>query len=230
MGAQNFPTEKIDYWVFDLDNTLYPPGDHLFSQVDIKMTDYVSNLLNMDRTSARQLQKDLYRDYGTTLSGLMHLHDIDPEDFLNKVHDIDYSWLSPAPILRQNLQRLTGKKYIFTNGDHNHAISVLTRLGIENVFDGIFDIKAARYIPKPKQEAYDIFIKKFAIDPSRAVMFEDLVRNLKVPKSLQMQTVLIEPILQAAQTHDTPQGDDSDQSHIDFKTNDLGAFLEKILI
>lgn len=229
MTHQNFPIMKIDSWVFDLDNTLYPPGDDLFSQVDIKMTDYVSTLLNVNRQDARKIQKDLYRDYGTTLAGLMHLHRIDPEDFLQKVHDIDYSWLQPAPELKYHLQKLNGKKYIFTNGDDNHAINVLNRLGLEGIFDYIFDIKAARYVPKPQRQAYDIFIEQFAINTHRAVMFEDLSRNLKVPKALQMQTVLITPRPDKAQAHDTPLTQDSDESHIDFRTDDLSAFLSKII-
>ncbi|RUZ32345.1 pyrimidine 5'-nucleotidase, partial [Mesorhizobium sp. M7A.F.Ca.CA.001.04.1.1] len=130
-------------WVFDLDNTLYPHHSNLFSQIDVKMTAYVGELLALPRDDARKLQKELYREYGTTLNGLMTRHGIDPDDFLEKVHDIDYSWLVPDPVLGTAIRQLPGRKFIFTNGDRRHAERTARQLGILDHFDDIFDIVAA---------------------------------------------------------------------------------------
>lgn len=134
-------------WVFDLDNTLYPHHSNLFSQIDVRMTAYVSELLSLPREEARTLQKELYQKYGTTLNGLMELHGIDPDDFLAKVHDIDYSWLKPDPALGTAIRRLPGRKFIFTNGDRGHAERAARQLGILDNFDDIFDIVAADLYP-----------------------------------------------------------------------------------
>ena len=136
-------------WVFDLDNTLYPHHSNLFSQIDVKMTAYVSELLKLPREEARKLQKELYLEYGTTLNGLMNRHGIDPDDFLEKVHDIDYSWLKPDPVLGAAIRQLPGRKFIFTNGNRSHAERTARQLGILDHFDDIFDIIAAGLNPKP---------------------------------------------------------------------------------
>ena len=136
-------------WIFDLDNTLYPHHSNLFSQIDVKMTSYVSELLQLPREEARKLQKELYLEYGTTLNGLMTRHGIDPDEFLQKVHDIDYSWLEPNPALGAAIRALPGRKFIFTNGDRGHAERTARQLGILADFDDIFDIVAAGLTPKP---------------------------------------------------------------------------------
>ena len=147
----------VSDWVFDLDNTLYPQHSNLFSQIDVKMTAYVSELLQLPRDEARKLQKELYLEYGTTLSGLMERHSIDPDDFLNKVHDIDYSWLAPNPALGDAIRGLPGRKFIFTNGYRGHAERTARQLGILDHFDDIFDIVAAGLTPA-SPETYDRFV------------------------------------------------------------------------
>jgi putative hydrolase of the HAD superfamily len=140
---------QIREWVFDLDNTLYPHHTNLFAQIDIAMTSYVSQLLQLPRDDARKVQKDYYKDYGTTLAGLIARHNVDPDDFLEKVHDIDYSWLDPDPALGEAIKALPGRKFIFTNGDRGHAERTARQLGILDHFDDIFDIVAAELVPKP---------------------------------------------------------------------------------
>ena len=216
-------------WVFDLDNTLYPHKSNLFSQIDLKMTAYVSELLQLPREEARKLQKELYLEYGTTLNGLMERHCIDPDDFLNKVHDIDYSWLRPDPALGDAIKVLPGRKFIFTNGDRGHAERTARQLGILDHFDDIFDIVAAGLTPKPARETYDRFVALHSIAGPSAVMFEDLARNLIVPKSLGMITVLIvpnnfEPTFSEIWERD-PKFDDA----VDFVTDDLAAFLSALV-
>jgi len=216
-------------WVFDLDNTLYPHQSNLFSQIDVKMTAYVQELLQLPREEARKLQKELYLEYGTTLNGLMERHKIDPDDFLNKVHDIDYSWLAPNPALGDAIRTLPGRKFIFTNGDRGHAERTARQLGILEHFDDIFDIVAAGLTPKPAPETYDKFVALHHIAGPNAVMFEDLARNLIVPKALGMITVLIvpnnfEPTFSEIWERD-PKFDDA----VDYVTDDLAGFLSGLV-
>ena len=231
--SKNLPNrddfQPITNWVFDLDNTLYPRHTNLFSQVDKKMTAYVSELLSLPRDEARKLQKAYYRDHGTTLNGLIQKHSIDPNAFLERVHDIDYSWLDPHPELGEAIQALPGRKFIFTNGSVRHAENTATALGILDHFDEIFDIIAADFTPKPAAETYDRFLAKHGIDGAGAVMFEDLPRNLFVPKSLGMRTVLVVP-----HNFDEAMGEDwehigTDGDHIDYVTDDLAGFLRHYL-
>ena len=221
--------EQVTEWVFDLDNTLYPRHTDLFSQIDKNMTAYVSKLLSLPRDEARKVQKEYYRDYGTTLNGLMNLHGIDPNDFLEKVHDIDYSWVEPHPELGDAIRALPGRKFIFTNGDVGHAERTATALGILDHFDEIFDILAADLTPKPAAQTYDRFLSRHRIDGHQAVMFEDLPRNLTVPKSLGMRTVLIVPHNFDEAMGEAWEHDGHDGAHIDYVTDDLTAFLRHYL-
>ncbi|MBL8583897.1 MAG: pyrimidine 5'-nucleotidase [Rhizobiaceae bacterium] len=216
-------------WVFDLDNTLYPHHSNLFSQIDVRMTAYVSELLQLPRDEARAVQKELFREYGTTLSGLMHRHNIDPDDFLNKVHDIDYSWLVPDPVLGIAIRQLPGRKFIFTNGDRKHAERAARQLGILDHFDDIFDIVAAGLTPKPAQATYDKFVALHRIAGPQAVMFEDLARNLLVPKALGMTTVLIVPRNFEPTFSEIWERDVEHDDHVDYVTDDLTGFLEAIV-
>ncbi|MBX9452984.1 MAG: pyrimidine 5'-nucleotidase [Mesorhizobium sp.] len=215
-------------WVFDLDNTLYPHHSNLFSQIDVKMTAYVSELLQLPRDEARVLQKDLYREYGTTLNGLMARHGIDPDDFLNKVHDIDYSWVDPNPALGDAIRTLPGRKFIFTNGDRGHAERTARQLGILDHFNDIFDIVAADLTPKPARETYDKFVGLHRVDAPRAVMFEDLARNLAVPKALGMTTVLIVPNNFEPTFSEIWERDADNEDDVDYVTDDLASFLTRI--
>src|SRR5690606_11096649 len=160
-----------------LDNTLYPHHSKLFSQIDVKMTAYVSELLQLPRDEARKLQKELYREYGTTLKGLMERYRVDPDDFLQKVHDNYYSWLATDPALGDAIRALPGRKFIFTNGNRSHAERAARQLGILDHFENIFDIVAAGLRPKPSKESYDLFVALHTIVGPNAVMFEDIARN-----------------------------------------------------
>jgi len=215
-------------WVFDLDNTLYPHHTNLFAQIDVKMTSYVSELLSLPRDEARKLQKDLYLEYGTTLSGLMAQHNIDPDDFLRKVHDIDYSWLKPDPALGDAIRDLPGRKFIFTNGDRGHAERTARQLGILDRFDDIFDIVAAELNPKPAQATYDRFVALHRIVGSDAAMFEDLARNLVAPKVLGMTTVLVVPRNFEPTFSEIWERDPAYDDAVDFVTDDLASFLKSL--
>ncbi|HEU4986647.1 MAG TPA: pyrimidine 5'-nucleotidase [Rhizobiaceae bacterium] len=216
-------------WVFDLDNTLYPHHSNLFAQIDVKMTAYVSELLELSREDARKLQKELYREYGTTMKGLMERHRIDPDDFLQKVHDIDYSPIEQNPALGAAIRALPGRKFIFTNGDRAHAERTARQLGVLDDFDDIFDIIAAGLEPKPAQLAYDKFVALHRIVGDKAVMFEDLARNLRVPKALGMITVLIVPRNFEPTFSEIWERDPEFEDDVDFVTDDLATFLEGLV-
>jgi putative hydrolase of the HAD superfamily len=216
-------------WVFDLDNTLYPHHSNLFSQIDLKMTAYIGELLTLPRDDARKLQKELYREYGTTLNGLMTRHGIDPDDFLEKVHDIDYSWLVPDPVLGTAIRQLPGRKFIFTNGDRRHAERTARQLGILDHFDDIFDIVAAGLNPKPARATYDTFVALHDVVGPNAAMFEDLARNLHVPKALGMTTVLVVPNNFEPTFAEVWEQDPDHEDDVDYVTDDLTSFLTSIL-
>ena len=220
--------EHVRSWVFDLDNTLYPHDADLFSQIDVLMTTYVSEFLRLSREDARKLQKDLYRDHGTTLRGLMDLYNVDPDDFLQKVHDIDYSWLKPNPALGEAIRSLPGRKFIFTNGNRSHAEKAAAQLGILDQFEDIFDIVAAGLIPNPAKESYEAFVALHGIAGPDAVMFEDLARNLAIPKQLGMKTVLIVPQNLEETYSEVWERDLGQEDEVDYVTDDLTVFLQTI--
>lgn len=217
-------------WVFDLDNTLYPRQCNLFAQIDLRITDYVMSITQLPHTEARALQKRYYREFGTTLNGLMHQHEIDPLHFLGTVHNIDYSPVDAHPDLVTALRTLPGRKFILTNGDVPHAEAVLKRVGASGLFEGIYDICAMSYRPKPLPEAYDGFLRQHGIDPTRAAMFDDLEKNLKVPHEIGMTTVQV--VAGPDFAHDQVEAWELDQTvgdHVHHTTDDLASFLTQVV-
>jgi len=182
---------QIRAWIFDLDNTLYPAQSNLFAQIDQRMGEFISDYLDLPFDEARKIQKSYYVDYGTTLAGLMREHGLKPEKFLDYVHDIDVTMLTPSPELAQSIEDLPGKKYIFTNGSQAHAENVAGQLGVLDKFDGVFDIGDAGFVPKPDRSAYDKFLKAHEVTAQKAAMFEDMPHNLESPHDLGMATVLV---------------------------------------
>lgn len=183
--------DRIDTWVFDLDNTLYHPRANLFAQIDQRMTAFIMELLSLDPVAARALQKQYFLDYGTTLRGLMHYHGVDPRVFLDYVHDIDLTVVGPDAALASALERLPGRKLIFTNGDAPYARRVLERLGVDTHFEAIHDIVATDFVPKPHDAPYDQLLAEHGIDARRAVFVEDMARNLLPAKARGMATVWV---------------------------------------
>lgn len=223
--------DNIEAWVFDLDNTLYPPGRNLFAQIDVRMTAFIQDALKVDRDEAYRVQKEFLGEYGTTLSGLMNVHGLPPEPFLDFVHDIDVSPLEPDPALASVIEQLPGKKFIFTNGTVRHAENVGNRLGITHLFDDVFDIVAADYLPKPNADIYPKMLDRFAIDASRSAFFEDMARNLTPAHRLGMATVLVTPtdFDGDAAMHMPEKYRQFEADHIDVTTDDLTAFLQSLL-
>lgn len=217
--------DHVDTWVFDLDNTLYPASCRLFEQIDVKMGEFVSQLLNVDYAEAKRRQKQLFYKYGTTLRGLMVEHGVAPDGFLDYVHDIDHSPVPPDPLLDAALHALPGRKLIFTNGTAAHAGKVLARLGVTHHFGDIFDIVHADFIPKPEIEPYRKFVRQTGIRPGTSAMFEDIARNLEAPHALGMTTVLVVAPENRDAEHLNRETGGVDQAHIHHVTGDLVAFL-----
>ncbi len=221
----------IDNFIFDLDNTLYSRECELFTQIDILITQYVMNVTKLDAKQARKLQKDYYRDFGTTMNGLMVNFGIDPDDYLKNVHNIDYSIVGRDKKLANIIKSLPGKKYIFTNADIVHAETVLERLGFDDLFDGIFDIRKSDFTPKPHISAYEKFISEFEIEANQAIMFDDLEKNLQVPAQFGMQTVHVVPKddFRHSQVENWELSRADEQEHVHHITSDLANFLEEFL-
>ena len=221
--------DHIDTWVFDLDNTLYPASCRLFDQIDVRMGEFVSRLLKVEYAEAKRQQKQMFHKYGTTLRGLMVEHGINPDGFLDYVHDIDHSPVPPNPLLDQSLHGLPGRKLIFTNGTVAHAEKVLARLGVTHHFGDIFDIVHSDFIPKPEIEPYRKFVSHTGINPGTSAMFEDIARNLEAPHALGMTTVLVV----APENHDAEHLNKAtggaDQPHIHHVTGDIAAFLSGLV-
>ena len=213
----------IKHWIFDLDNTLYANQTKVFSEVDKKMSAFISEKINVDLVKAKEIQKKYFYEYGTTLSGLMKLDGIDPHDFLEFVHDIDISWLPKDIKLKEELIKIKEKKYIFTNGSHAHVENVTKQLGIDDLFDGAFDIVDANFIPKPKIEPYKKIVEKFDLDPTKSILIEDIAHNLEQAKNLGMKTCWLE-------NDEVFAKKDADKPYIDYKIKNLPSFLQEINI
>ena len=216
----------VDTWVFDLDNTLYPASSSLFPQIDVRMRQFIAERLRLSLDEAFALQKRYYRDFGTTLRGLMLVHGLEPGAFLDYVHDIDHSVLDAQPRLDRALARLPGRKLVFTNGTEGHAVKVLDRLGIAGRFEAIFDIRAARFIPKPSPETYALMVARHAVAAPAAAMVEDIHRNLVPAAAIGMTTVWL-------RQHDHPDAtvirqDETDLPHVHHIIDDLPAWLERV--
>jgi putative hydrolase of the HAD superfamily len=217
----------IDTWVFDLDNTLYPHHLNLWQQVDERIRNYIAEFLNVGGDEAFRLQKDYYRRYGTSMRGLMEEHGLDPDEFLDFVHQIDHSPLTPDPALGAAIAQLPGRKLILTNGTRRHAEAVMRRLEIFEHFEDVFDIAAAALEPKPRPSVYQRFLARHRVDPQKAAIFEDLARNLEVPHALGMITVLVVPSGTREVFREEWELAGRDAPHVDYVTDDLAGFLQR---
>jgi putative hydrolase of the HAD superfamily len=218
----------VETWVFDLDNTLYPHHLNLWQQVDERIRDYIARYLKITAEEAFRLQKDYYKRYGTSMRGLMTEHGMEPDDFLDFVHQIDHSPLTPNAALGAAIEVLPGRKLILTNGTRRHADAVLARLELDRHFDDVFDIVAAELEPKPSPQTYDRFLKAHNVDAARTAMFEDLARNLVVPHALGMTTVLVVPEHTREVFREDWELEGREAPHVDHVTDDLVGFLEAV--
>ena len=202
----------ITTWVFDLDNTLYPPQYRLFDQIEVKMTAWVMRELGVARTEANRLRQHYWDKYGTTLAGLMREHNADPTPYLEEVHDIDFTVLPPDPALAQAIGNLPGRRIIYTNACVPYAEKVLQARGLSTLFHAVYGIENANFLPKPERAAFETIFAADNLNPAHAAMFEDDARNLSAPHAMGMRTVHVaaKPLKAL---------------HIHHHTDDLAGFL-----
>lgn len=223
MKTPTSPRTDEPIWLFDLDNTLYPASCRLFDQVDRRMGAFVQAFLGLDDPQeARRIQKKYLREHGTTLRGLMDNHGLHPDDYLDYVHAIDVSPVQPDPALDRAIAALPGRKLIFTNGSEKHAVNILDRLGLGAHFEAIFDIAAADYLPKPDRRPYEMLRDRHAVDPARAVFFDDMPRNLAPAAEMGMTTVWV-----ITDSEWATLGHTGDEDFVHHRTEDLAGWLAK---
>ena len=210
MTAAHF--SHVRAWVFDLDNTLYPPSARLFDQIEVKMTAYVMRALGVDRAEADRLRLHYWHTHGTTLAGLMREHALDPGPYLEEVHDICLAALAPDRALASAIAALPGRRIVYTNGSAGHAHRVLDARGLAGLFDAVYGVEHAGFRPKPERAAYEEIFARDGLDTATAAIFEDDARNLAVPHDMGMRTVLVA---------ETPEAG----NHIHHHTEDLCRFL-----
>ena len=209
-------------WIFDLDNCLYPASTGLFALIDERMGAYIQRLLGCDRIEAKTVQKKHFHEHGTTLAGLMKEHGVDPHDFLEDVHDIPLDRVQCDERLARLLPRLPGRRFVFTNGDAPYARRVLEKIGVSDQFEDLHDIHASSYRPKPDPHGYELLCERFGIDPTRALLADDMVQNLAPAKALGMTTVWVD--------NGSERGDHGFTAYVvDYRASDLGDWLEQIL-
>ena len=207
--------------LLDLDGTVYQDLESVFGQVSKLMTKYISEKLNVDLKKAKELQTNYFYKYNTSLNGLMIHHDIPPKEFLKYVHDIDLSFMKKDVVLRAELEKLDMRKLIFTNGSTDHAKNVLSHLGIDDLFENIFDITDAEYQPKPEPKAFDLMTKKFDLEPSETIYVEDIAKNLSIGKKRGCTTVWL--------INNEEWGKmEADKDYIDYKIENLSLFLKEL--
>jgi putative hydrolase of the HAD superfamily len=214
---------QVKTWIFDLDNTLYSADSGIFQQVHELMGKFVSNQLNIDIDKAKKIQKNYYKQHGTTLRGMMDNHGVDPDHFLAEVHRLDYSIVGPNKELNIELKKLEGRKIIYTNANMQHTIDVLERIELSNFFDDIYDIKMANYIPKPEMAPYEQLIKQFNIDAKSAAMFDDIAKNLVPAKKVGFTSVWID-----AGYENFSDDIKASKSYLDHETTNITKFLENV--
>jgi len=216
-------SNRIDTWIFDLDNTLYSADSGIFQQVHELMGKFVSNHLNIGINEAKKIQKKYYKEHGTTLKGLMDNHGVEPDYFLAEVHKLDYSIVNSNKNLNNELNKLSGKKIIYTNANMQHTLDVLERIELSNFFDEIFDIKMANYVPKPEITPYEEIIKKYDLNPNSSAMFDDIAKNLVPAKKVGFTSIWID-----AGYENFSDDINSSKKFLDYTTTDLHLFLEKV--
>jgi putative hydrolase of the HAD superfamily len=204
----------VTTWVFDLDNTLYPPSANLFGQIEVKMTDWMMRVLDVEHAEANRLRAQYWESYGTTLAGLMEVHGMAPDAYLQEVHDVSFDGLEADAVLAERIAALPGRRIVYTNATEPYARNVLAARGLSDVFDAVYGVEHAGFQPKPRRAAFEAVFAADGLDPAKGAMFEDDPRNLAVPHEMGMQTVFVAPA-------------PLDAPHIHHHTADLSDFLSQ---
>ena len=217
-------SDSFENWIFDLDNTIYDIKAGVFEKISSRITEYIISTLSVTRQEANLVRSNMYKKYGLTLTGLMREYGIAPDEYLDYIHDVTHPELRYDAQLKQNLNNLTGRKFIYTNASESHSKNILSLMGIDAVFEKILDIKATHYVPKPDPKSYDIMLKSFGILSNQiesSIFIEDTAKNLKPAKLLGLKTVWMENERNLEDYKDNAE-------YIDYKYSDLKSFLNDI--
>ena len=217
-------SDSFENWIFDLDNTIYDIKAGVFEKISSRITEYIISTLSVTREEANLVRSNMYKKYGLTLTGLMREYGIAPDEYLDYIHDVTHPELRYDAQLKQNLNNLTGRKFIYTNASESHSKNILSLMGIDAVFEKILDIKATHYVPKPDPKSYDIMLKSFGILSNQiesSIFIEDTAKNLKPAKLLGLKTVWMENERNLEDYKDNAE-------YIDYKYSDLKSFLNDI--
>ena len=221
-AAPPVPLHERETWLFDLDNTMYPASINLFDEIDRRMCEFIADFLRLDHQAAYKIQKQYFREHGTSLKGLMNEHDMDPAPYLDYVHEVDMSRVPRNDRMNEALSALPGRKIVFTNASKPYAERVLDRLGVSHHIEAVFDIVDANYVPKPERAPYEQLIAQHAVDPAGTVMVEDVARNLIPAAEMGMTTVWV----QTDRPWATVEGSSVTP---DYQITDLGDWLHGIV-
>ena len=211
-------------WIFDLDNTIYDINLGLFKKISNRITDFIMSKYSLDIDQAKKIQKEYYLKYGLTLRGLIVEKKLEPEEFLDYVHDVEHPELKKNDQLISKIRILEGKKIIFTNATSKHAKKILKILELEHDFDQIIDIKDLEYIPKPDKRSYKKLLECLNLNKEnldKTIFFEDTVKNLIPAKELGITTVWMK---NSINEKDFIKNCD----YIDYSFNNLNEFLDTI--
>ena len=214
------PFAHIDTWIFDLDLTLYGPEANIMAQVRDRIALFVEKHFNIGSDEAHKIRHTYWKKYGTTLGGLMAENKVEPNGYLDFVHDVDMDLLRPDADLRRQITSLPGRKIIFTNADAPYAERVLAARGLDNLFEDIFDIHRMQHLPKPAAASYDSLCAQLDINPARALFVEDSAHNLVPAKVLGMTTIWV--------NHGTEAVSSDTEQYIDQEIADLNDWLSSI--
>ena len=208
----------VDTWIFDLDQTLYPHEAEVMALIEGRMTVFVARETGLEPADAYALQKRYLSEHGTTLAGLMAHHGVDPYRFLNEVHDVSLDGLQADHELNALIRAMTGRRLVFTNGDERHAVRILAKLEMADLFDGVFHLEHANFVPKPNRGTFDLMMAKHNVRPEAAAFFEDSPKNLKPAHELGMKTILV-----------GPKAEGNSDDWVDFRSPSLKAFLKRLV-
>ena len=211
-------------WIFDLDNTMYDINLGLFKKISNRITDFIMSKYSLDIDQAKKIQKEYYLKYGLTLRGLIVEKKLEPEEFLDYVHDVEHPELKKNDQLISKIRILEGKKIIFTNATSNHAKKILKILELEHDFDQIIDIKDLEYIPKPDKRSYKKLLECLNLNKEnldKTIFFEDTVKNLIPAKELGITTVWMKNSINEKDFI-------KNCNFIDYSFNNLNEFLDTI--
>lgn len=183
----------MPWLLLDVDDTLYPKGTGPFREVSARIETFVMLRLALTRPATKALRADYIKRYGSTLSGLMHEHDIDPDEFLKDVHDVPVeSMLSRDKRLENTIISLPFPRIAFSNGSRAYIRRVLETLGVNTLFSGVFAIEDMEYIPKPMPHAYGKLIEFYKHPADRFIMVDDRRENIVTALSLGMHGIVID--------------------------------------